>query len=519
MNRGPAISLARPVGTTTACNLFLVLLVGTVMLALAWVGYVGSDDDSYARGALGWINEFPYVGKDHWTLRHTVVIPVALGLEIFGFREFSLGLPSAVLFLMMLGFNYYYLERFLGAGIALLTSIVMATTPLFVVQATFPQDVIVQVFAVSLSFWLFYTATRHERPGWLMFAAGVAAALGWLTLETTAGLLLFYGILFLIGFGDSRRHYWIMALGFALIVGIEVSYLTAMTGDPLYRYRIDLFHDVVDRIGDAAVALKAGMTLDQDGNLIVGPFLEPFVTLLLNQEFGVLFWAYIPAAIWAWRAKEISVEDQRLLRLLIGLGLVWMAFVSLNASVLYVVPRYYALLTWTAVIVVVYWMKHFLFIRWPRPALFACLGLLATNLLCVYVENKNPLFAERALVEYASRHRTVVYTDPMTMTRSRLLLEFKGVSDRVVSTPAPPGALFYANVKSTERCRLINSKCEWSWEQYIPKPGWTELTRIEQTPKLSGTLLRIFRLETVIPRDIFERLDRPDPGGVFYLTS
>src|SRR5262245_58740797 len=95
MNRGPAISLARTVDTTTACNLFLVLIVGAVMLGLAWVGYVGSDDHSYARGALGWINEFPYVGKDHWTLRHTVVIPVALGFVIFGFREISLALPSA----------------------------------------------------------------------------------------------------------------------------------------------------------------------------------------------------------------------------------------------------------------------------------------------------------------------------------------------------------------------------------------------------------------------------------------
>jgi 4-amino-4-deoxy-L-arabinose transferase-like glycosyltransferase len=59
----------------------------------------------------------------------------------------------------------------------------MATTPLFVVQATFPQDIIAQLFAVSLSFWSFYSAAHCERPGWLMFAAGVAAAFGWLTIE------------------------------------------------------------------------------------------------------------------------------------------------------------------------------------------------------------------------------------------------------------------------------------------------------------------------------------------------
>ena len=145
-------------------NMFLIFVIGVVTLALAWVGYVGSDDHSYAHGSLGWLNNFPYVGVDHWTLRHTVVIPVAASLAIFGMHEISLGLPSAFLFLLMLGMNYHYLERFFGARFALFSSILMATMPLFVVQATFPQDVIVQLFAVSLSFWLYHDATRHERP-------------------------------------------------------------------------------------------------------------------------------------------------------------------------------------------------------------------------------------------------------------------------------------------------------------------------------------------------------------------
>jgi hypothetical protein len=125
-------------------NLFIILVIGVVMLNVAWVGYVGSDDHSYARGALGWLDQFPYVGKNHWTLRHTVVIPVAVSLAVFGMREISLGLPSALLFLLILGFNYHYLQRFLSARFALLASALMATTPLFVVQATFPQDIIAQ---------------------------------------------------------------------------------------------------------------------------------------------------------------------------------------------------------------------------------------------------------------------------------------------------------------------------------------------------------------------------------------
>ena len=76
------------------------------MLTLAWVGYVGTDDQSYARGALGWLNGFPYVGDNHWKVRHPVVIPLAVSLAIFGYREISLGLPSAFFFLVFLGVNY-----------------------------------------------------------------------------------------------------------------------------------------------------------------------------------------------------------------------------------------------------------------------------------------------------------------------------------------------------------------------------------------------------------------------------
>jgi hypothetical protein len=130
----------------------VILFIGVIMLGIGWVGYVGSDDHSYARGAFGWLNHFPYVGQDHWTLRHTVVIPVAVSLAVFGIREISLGLPSALLFLLMLAVNFHCLERFSGTRFSVFSSIYMATTPLFVIQATFPQDVIAQLFAVSLSF-------------------------------------------------------------------------------------------------------------------------------------------------------------------------------------------------------------------------------------------------------------------------------------------------------------------------------------------------------------------------------
>ncbi|HWP23803.1 MAG TPA: glycosyltransferase family 39 protein, partial [Candidatus Binatia bacterium] len=155
----------------------MILGLAATLVALSWVGYVGSDDQSYARGALGWLNGFPYVGENHWQLRHPLVIPVAVSLAVFGYREISLGIPSAIFFLLFLGVNYYYLQRFFGARLGLLASLFLATTPLFVVYATFAQTVTVEVLLLSASFWFFYSATQGQRPAWSMLAAGVALGL------------------------------------------------------------------------------------------------------------------------------------------------------------------------------------------------------------------------------------------------------------------------------------------------------------------------------------------------------
>jgi 4-amino-4-deoxy-L-arabinose transferase-like glycosyltransferase len=485
------------------------------LVTLAWVGYVGTDDQSYGRGALGWLNRFPYVGDNHWKLRHPVVIPLAVSLAIFGYREISLGLPSAFFFLAFLGVNYYYLQRFFDPRFGLLASALMATTPLFAVYATFPQTVVVETLVLSISFWLFYSATHNQEPGWPMFASGVAAGFGFLIRETAGVFVLFYVVLFLVGFGVRRRYYWIMSLGFLLIVGMEVSYFSALTGDPFYRYRIDLGHEISSR---PQWHEGTGDILGVSGNLQAGgTIFHPILSLLFNQEFGLLFWVFVPAAIWACRAKILAPEEQNLLRILIGFGIVWMVFISYG-KLLAVVPRFYTVSLWTAIIVVVYWVRYYLHIHWPKVALFLGTGLVATNLICIYVENKNPAFAERALVAYVLQHDgVVVYTDPTTLRLAALLLEFKGVSDRVRSGPLPLGGLFYFNKKNSDYCRRYG--CTYSWKEYLPKDDWSVLMRMEPKRRLSGTLLAFMGLNKIVPTAIFERLDRPNAGGILYLVT
>jgi 4-amino-4-deoxy-L-arabinose transferase-like glycosyltransferase len=494
-------------------NLLIVLVLGVIMIILAWVGYVGSDDQSYARGALGWLNDFPYVGQNHWQLRHPVVIPLAMSLAVVGYREISLGLPSAFFFFIFLAVNYYYLQRFFDAKVAFLGAALLATTPLFVVYATFAQTVVVETLLLSISFWLFYSATRDREPGWSMFASGVAVAFAFLIRETAGALVLFYAVLFVFGFGVRRRYYWIMALGFLLIVGLEMSYFSVLNGDPFYRYRLDLSHNVSSR---PQWYSGSGDVLGVTGNLRAGgSIFHPILSLLFNQEFGLVFWLFIPAAIWSCRAKGLA--ERRLLQTLIGLGMVWTVFIAYG-GLLASVPRFFTLSLWTAVIVVVYWMRSYLNAYWPKLAIVLATALVAVNLLCIYVENKDPVFAERALVAYVVQHDGgIVYTDPTTLRFASLLLEFQGASGRVRSDPVPSGAVYYFNKKNIDYCQRYG--CPFSWKEYVPKESWRVLMRMEPKQKLSGSLLTLVSLDKVIPTTIFERLDRPNPGGILYLTA
>jgi 4-amino-4-deoxy-L-arabinose transferase-like glycosyltransferase len=493
----------------------IIVVVGLLVIHTAWVGYVGTDDQSYARGALGWLTGFPYVGNNHWELRHPVVIPLALSLGAFGYGEISLGLPSALFFLLLLLINYHYLHRFFGRQFALVTSLFMATTPLFAVYATFPQTVTVETLAMGLSFWLFYSATRTQECGWLMFASGIAAGFGFLVRETAGLLTLFYAILFVAGFGVPRRYYWVMLGGFILVVGTEILYLTAMTADPLYRYRIDLFHSGPP--GSNLEGRSIHSTVDSAGNLRVESWVvRRLFVLLFNQEFGLLFWVFAPAAIWTCCSRCVPVEQKNLMRLLAGLALIWITGISFG-SVLSPVPRFYTIAGWASIIIVVFWMRYCLYPYRSKVAASAAGLLLTANLFCMYVDNRDPAFAERALVKYVAQHRTLVYTDPTTLRYAKLLLEFEGVSEWVLSDPVPAGGLFYSNSKNIESCRRYG--CPFPWEQYIPKEGWTAVMSNTPKPRLGGIILSSMGLGRMLPNDILQRIGNPNTGGILYLAS
>ena len=495
--------------------LLLALALAAVLVLLNWVGYDGADDRSYALGAQAWLDHFPALGTDHWAIRHTVVLPVALSLALFGRHEFALAIPSVLYFLGLILVNHHFAARFLGERAGALLTVLIALTPAFIVQATYINIDIAEAFFASLSFWLFMAGSSDGSSGRL-FWSGSAAGLAFLTRETSAVLLLFFAACFVFDKAPVRRKYLFLILGFVAAVGVELVYFWVMTGDFLYRYHLDVHHDTVNRSAELAHMEKSGAALDRQGNLSVSVWADPFLMLFASQKYGLLFWLAIPAAVWAFWARTLAALESFVLRRAGRLMLLWIAFLSLAFPILYLVPRYYIVPAWAGVVLVAY-TAHTLWAGGrPRMAVGAIAALLIVNALSLYVENTNPRFAEHALVAWLKANPGArVHVDPDMARRSDLLLSFAGLEGRVGAGPAKPGDLFVYSPRNLELCRE-QGLCKPKQKLYRPQPGWTKLAAVAGRPRAVGAVLDALHLSRLVPRQIMEKLETPEPGITVY---
>lgn len=497
MDRLSWASAAAIAGATVALS--LVLTIG------GWVGFIGSDDVTYAIGGQGWLSSFPYVGG-HGSIREPITMPIALSFALLGESEVALVLPSLIYAVGLVAMTTFAVARGAGAWPGVATGLLLATSPLLTVQASIAGVDAVEAFFLFASLLCFLAAGRRERRTWLLIAAGALAALGFLTRETAAFLIVFYGILFLVGYGIPRRSYWVMALGFMAVWGMELVYLTVMTGDPLYRINIALHHDSsIDRSVDLA------------GNLIVHPFVDPILLLLVNQEFMLLFWALPPAVLWIWlRRAPQRREAVRLLAMAAGLGVIWIVAAGASTSLLPLNPRYFMVCAVAACIVIGMALGDAAAAGGAGRlgAGIAMLAILAANAVGTSVENRDYMFGERMLVALAASAADPIHTDPMTHHRAKLLLEWAGLEDRVLPAPPPADARYLFNpLRANEANRLMPAA---QMPNYQPKSDWAVEGRWGPTKRWSGHVLEATGIGELLPAGLRTRLSIGHPGVILY---
>jgi len=498
-------------------DLSFLAVITAAILAIGWVGFISADDWAYSEAAMHWLNDGLYVGDSHWALRQPHILAIALSYALFGLGEFQLVLPVLIYFLLTLIVIYLFINRYSGRHAALAVGVLIVLTPLMNANATMVSADITEAFFIMLSISLFWRADESGSPLLILFFAGVAVGLAWMTRETSAGLILAYGLMFLAGYRYLRRDYLVMAAGATAVVSVEMAYMAIMTGNPLYRYKIDFFmHEIVLQnratggAGKAAGVVAPGLgevVSSVPGNVSAHWLVDPFLCILLNQEFGLIFWAAIPVGIWMCFAQKADTRHRDLVRFLSVIAVVWFLVISFGMG-LRELPRYFMVPTIIAVILLGIWIANY----WGvirREVLIAVMGgVVISCILGAYVENRNFLYGERALAQLIAEHGETVYTDKRTADLSISLLRLKHLPLSVSSAPPPPGALFLYNPSNVAAGKV--NKEIFDPNLYRPKQGWTQIWHDDPGRKYSGIILELMGMNRFIPGKYFTKLNYPN---------
>lgn len=486
-------------------GLWLSLTLFAVLAAASWVGFIASDDATYIRGAYGWLEHFPYVGG-HGTIRYPITVPIALSFLAFGENEYAAVVPSVIYLLVFLVVIWRAICLRAGAGSALVALLLTVTCPLIVIQSTIAGVDVIELALLFGAFLLFLHCLEHgPRPAYLM-GAGALAGIAFLTRETAIFVVPFFGVLFALGHRMKRIQYLWIPLGFVAVWLCEVAYLTIMTGDPLYRINISRHHDAtIDRGVDLA------------GNVLVHPLIDPLLVLFANQEFMLIFLFTLPFGGWLCWSSQIEPRLQHFARLLAFFSLNWLVCVGAAQHLLPLNPRYFMIVSTGACLLTGIAIAQLLKSDRKPTRLVGAASLaviVGTNLLGIYVENKQPIFGEKRLLQLLEEHPDwAVSTDPMTLERAAYLLRWKKLEGRVTANPPRSGVYYYYNPD-----RSANANARMSTAQlplYQPAPGSQRLATFGRRPDVLMRLIERLGLYRALPGKIWDKLQHR--GSTTYL--
>lgn len=483
-------------------DLLLILGLTAAALWLAWIGHLGSDDKVHLQGAIGWLTAFPYAGQNHGEMRHLITLPAALSLRILGLGEFAAVLPNLLYYGALVGLSFVFIRRRWGRATAYMFCAIVLSMPIFSLQATMVFSDTTELFFAALSFGFFLRARERpegsEGPNTRLHLAlsGACAALALLTRETTLALLMAYAVFFVFEREISRRHYLWLAAGLLAVLLLEALLMWAVAGNPWHRYALTLAE--VHSLAVPAVDNSKGL-IDRIGNVRVNYLVDPFLVPLINHEFGIFWWLAVPVMWLGWRrASLFSKDERRVLLQLVVVSVLWFA-VAMTLIKEYRHPRYIAGATYAMALVMALVLARLAQKTPSRLPQFAAATVVAVGVLCIYIDNRAPLFGERALLSQLQTLDEVVYTDKETAGRLKLLLYFKGWQGKVVAAEPAPGALYFVN---PNRQTLA--------------PGWkigscAALLHLTTPPITAhGKLLDSLGLSGFIPVDIYRRLAHPN---------
>lgn len=477
-----------------------VLLLALLGHWLFFVGVIVSDDTLYLAQAQQYLSGDASLPTSHWGFRYTVVLPTALVVALLGLSEQTLALVPLGYWMALLLLMLWFARRELGERAAWIAGALTATLPLLVIQSSILGADNAEALFLFGCFVVFYLAETSDRPDWRTYVgAGLLLGLAMLTRETAYGFLLVLALFFLLG-GWRRWPYYLAGLaGVLAILSLEWAYYLAF--DQGLLYRIETITGTHGGVGKVSGDFDAG-----SGNISDDRLLGPLLAVLVNEEFALLFWAGIAAAIYLWRHGH---PEHRRLLFYIGVAFagyfLWLGY----GGAIRPLPRYFTFLAVLAVLPVALALQQ-MRVAWLRWLLLA--GLFGANVGALSTENIHARFASRAVGEYALASNLPVVSDDRTAYRARVYLKFAGADRDQVSDQAPgTGGYVLARVQGWDG---------WDWE--APPGSSTALKQqqpaaVARPPKLLiGHLLDLSGVAGLLPQGTYHFLAVRNPQVRFY---
>jgi hypothetical protein len=271
----------------------------------------------------------------------------------------------------------------------------------------------------------------------------------------------------------------------------EFLYLFWMSGKLFYRSEMSLHHDnMINRWVDQGVSVP-----------LVHPAIDPLTMLLFNHNFGLLTWIGVPLAIWLMRRGSLTPPAKRLVVMAITLATTWTVISAGLWNELVLEPRYYLLPQVLLAMVSGIALAELWRRGRRKPAVALAALLIGGNLLSLAADNRNYMYGEHVLAEIAARQTETIHTDPQTLRRAKLLLEWEGKSAEVTATPPGSGDLYFANPAR---------------DDISPSPDWIALRRHGLPPTIGQWLVSRLLPARMISPAMFQKLGRGHPDVTLY---
>lgn len=330
-----------------------IAIMGIALALINPRGYIGGgwDDAHYVDAILAWAEHGPQVGTNHWALRWPLVLSNVVFVHLFGFERSTLMIPAIMVYVAAGLALYAVVSRLAGRRAGFVAALTLLTIPELARWSAiiYPDAMEVLLWCLSLGcFWFGSDEQNDTKHGWLL-VSGLAAGVAWGLRETALGLWAVYAIAFLLSYRMPRARYgWIALTAFPVLL-IEYAIYWQATGDPLYRFHVDMQHVAVPS-SDMTGATAAGISPLLNPTIMskwigAGPvhlhwLIDPYLNLLADHMGGLVFamLLLIGGIFWRRRSTQTPAYARALDELCRALLIVMAANILVNLYVLAVRP-------------------------------------------------------------------------------------------------------------------------------------------------------------------------------------